>query len=80
MFQWMSSNSWPLNSLLVRNHQAEIIIKKRLIQGRNNVTRVRVKPRSFDQGRSKTEVFAHSATQPTFQAFIKNFLFGLKCF
>jgi len=27
----------PLNLLLVRNHQAETIIVKRLIQGRNNV-------------------------------------------
>jgi len=27
----------PLSFLLVRNHQAEIIIVKRLIQGRNNV-------------------------------------------
>ena len=31
-----------VNLLLVRSHQAEIIILKRLIQGRNNVTRVRV--------------------------------------
>ena len=31
-----------VNLLLVRSHQAEIIIVKRLIQGRNNVTRVRV--------------------------------------
>ena len=50
MFLWISSNSCPLNLLLVRSHQAEIIIVKRLIQGRNNVTRVRVEPRSFDQG------------------------------
>ena len=54
MFLWISSNSCPLNLLLVRSHQAEIIIVKRLIQGRNNVTRVRVEPRSFDQGRRKT--------------------------
>ena len=31
-----------VNLLFVRSHQAEIIIVKRLIQGRNNVTRVRV--------------------------------------
>ena len=31
-----------VNLLLVRSYQAEIIIVKRLIQGRNNVTRVRV--------------------------------------
>ena len=35
-FPWISSNSFPLNLLLVRSHQAEIIIVKRLIQGRNN--------------------------------------------
>ena len=38
----------------VRSHQAEIIIDKRLIQGRTNVTRVRVEPRLCDQGRRKT--------------------------
>ena len=37
--------------MFVRSHQAEIIIIKRLIQERNNVTRVRVEPRSCDQGR-----------------------------
>ena len=57
MFLWISSNSYPLNLLLVRSHQAEIIIVKRLIQGRNNVTRVRVEPRSFDQGRRKNDAF-----------------------
>ena len=31
-----------VNLMLVRSHQAEIIIVKRLIQGRNNVTMVRV--------------------------------------
>ena len=35
--------------MLVQNHQAETIIVKRLIEGRNNVTRVRVKPRSYNQ-------------------------------
>ena len=34
--------SSQVNLLLVRSHQAEIIIVKRLIQGRNNVTRLRV--------------------------------------
>ena len=47
----ISSNSCPLDLLLVRSHQGEIIIVKRLIQGRNNVTRVRVEPISCDQGR-----------------------------
>ena len=45
MFLWISSNSCPLNLLLVRSHLVEIIIVKRLIQGRNNVIGVRVEPR-----------------------------------
>ena len=65
MFLWISSNSCPLNLLLVRSHQAEIITVKRLIQGRNNVTSVQVEPRSFNQGRRKNDAFAHSATLPT---------------
>ena len=65
MFLWISLNSCPLNLLLVRSHQAEIIIVKRLIQGRNNVTRVRVEPRSFDQGCRKNDAYTHSATLPT---------------
>ena len=65
MFLWISSNSCPLNLLLVRSHQAEIIIVKRLIQGRNSVTRVRVEPRSFNQVRRKNDAFTHSATLPT---------------
>ena len=65
MFLWLSSNSCPLNLLLVRSHQAEIIIVKRLIQGRNNMTRVRVEPRPFDQGRRKNDALTHSATLPT---------------
>ena len=65
MFLWISSNSCPLNLLLVRSHQAGIIIVKHLIQGRNNVTRVRVEPRSFDQGHRKNDAFTHSATLPT---------------
>ena len=65
MFLWISSNSCPLNLLLVRSHQAEIIIVKRLTQGRNSVTRVLVEPRSFDQDRRKNDAFTHSATLPT---------------
>ena len=65
MFLWIFSNSCPLNLLLFRSHQAEIIIVKRLIQGRNNVTRVRVEPRSFNQGRRKNDAFPQSATLPT---------------
>ena len=49
MFLWISSNSCPLNLLLVQSHQAEIIIVRRLIQGCNNVTRVWVKPKPLDR-------------------------------
>ena len=66
IFLWIFSNSCSLNLLLVRSHQAEIIIVKRLIQGRNNVTRVRIEPRPFGQGRRKNDTFTHSATLPTF--------------
>ena len=72
MFLWISSNSCPLNLLLVRSHQAEIIIVKRLIQGRNSVTRVRVEPRSFDQGRRKNDAFTYSATLPTISIIMIN--------
>ena len=37
MFLGISSTSCPLNFLLVQGHQAETIIIKRLIQGRNNI-------------------------------------------
>ena len=43
MFLWIS-NFCSLNLLLVRSYQAEIMIVKRLIQGRKNVTRMRVDP------------------------------------
>ena len=62
MFLRISSSSCSLNLLLVRSHQAEIIIVKRLIHGRNNVTRVRIEPRSCGQGRRKNDPFTHSAT------------------
>ena len=65
MFLWISSNFCPRNLLFVRSHQAEIIVVKRLIQGRNYVTWVRVEPRQFDQGRRKNDAFTHSATLPT---------------
>ena len=41
------------------------MIVKRLIQERNSLTTVRVKPRSFDQGRCKNEAFTLLATLPT---------------
>ena len=65
MFQWISSNYYALNLLLVRSHQVEIIIVKRLIQGRNNMTGVRVEPRSCHQGRRKNDAFTLSTTLPT---------------
>ena len=64
MFLWISLNSCPLNLLLVRSHQAEIIIVARLIQGRSNVTRVRVEPKSCDQDRRKIDAFTFLATLP----------------
>ena len=54
-FLWISSNSCPLNLLLVRSHQGGVIIVKHLIQGRNNVTRVRVERRSCDQGYRRSD-------------------------
>ena len=72
MFLWISSNSCPLNLLLVRSHQAEIIIVKHLIQGSNYVTRVRVEPRSCDRGGRKNDAFTLSAsTRPNFQRLMK---------
>ena len=64
MFLYISFNSCPLNLLLVRSHQAEIIIAQRLIQGRNNVTRVRVEPRTCDHGGRKNDAFTYSAMLP----------------
>ena len=49
MFLWISSNSFLLNLQLVQSRQAEIILVKHFIQGCNNVTRVQVEPRSFNQ-------------------------------
>ena len=40
IFRWISSNSFPLNLLFVRSHQAEVIIIDRLIQGHNYVKRL----------------------------------------
>ena len=49
MFLWISLNSCLLNLQLVQSHQAEIILVKHFIQERNNVTRVLVERRSFNQ-------------------------------
>ena len=49
---------YPLNLLLVRNHQAEIIIEKRLDQGRlSQCDQCEVRQRSCDQGRRKNDTF-----------------------
>ena len=64
IFLRISSNSCPVNLLLARSHQAEIIIVKRLILRRNNVTRVQVECRPFDQDRRKHDAFTHSAMLP----------------
>ena len=70
MFLWISSNSCPLNLLLLfRSHQVETIIIKRLIQKCNNVTRVRVEPRSFNHVIVKNDAFTHLATLPTSHSF-----------
>ena len=71
MFLWIFSNSCPLNLLFVRSHQAEIIIVKRLIQRRNNVTRVQVEPRLCNQGRRKSDaswLSGHAADKSNYEA------------
>ena len=55
---WVSLNSCILNFLLVWSHQAEIVIVKRLKQKRNNVTRVLVEPKSYNQSCRKNDAFA----------------------
>ena len=52
----------PLNLLFVGTHQADIIIVKRLIQERNNMTKVGVEPRSCSQDRRKNDAFTLSVT------------------
>ena len=73
MFLSIFSNSCPQNLLLVQSHQSEIIIVKRLIQGRNMV-RVRIEPRSFDQNRRKNEAFTLSATLIKLRTVLHHFL------
>ena len=51
--------------LLVRSHQAEIIVVKRLIQEHNNVTRVEGEPRSCNQSGRKNDAFTLPVTLPT---------------
>ena len=71
-FLWISSNFRPMNLLLVRSHQAEVIIAKRLIQRRNNVIKVEVESRSCDQGRRKNDAFTHSASLLTINSMQEN--------
>ena len=47
---------------IVQSHLAEIIMVKRHIQRRNNVTKVRVEPESCDQGCRKKDIFTISAS------------------
>ena len=61
MFLWIFSNFCSLNLLIVRSSQAEIITVQRLIQGRSNIARVRVEPRSR-LGRRKNDAFTLLAT------------------
>ena len=49
------------NLLLVRSHQADIIMIERLIQGSNNVTWVWMESRSCNQGRRKNDACAFAA-------------------
>ena len=48
--------------LLVQSHQEKIAIVMHVIQGRNNVTRVRVQSRSCDKDGEKNDTFILSAT------------------
>ena len=57
MFLWISSKSSPLNLLLIRSHQARIIIVWRLVRERNNVARVQVEPRYCNESRCKNDAF-----------------------
>ena len=46
-----------MNLLLVRSHQAEIIIVKHRIPERKNVARAKIEPNLCDQGRRKNNAF-----------------------
>ena len=52
------------NMITSISHQAELITVMQLIQGGNNVNRMQVKPRSFDQSQIKTNAFSPAATLP----------------
>ena len=59
MLLQISLISCQLNVLLVQSNQAEIIIREH-----NNVNRVRVESRSFDQVRRQNDAFTHLVTLP----------------
>ena len=44
-----------LSLLLVQSHLSEIIVAKRLIQGHNYLTRIRVEPQSCNQAHRKND-------------------------
>ena len=79
-FCWRLTSS-HVNLLLVQSHQAEIIIAKRFFQGRINVTRVGMEPRSCDQGRRKnTPLMARITGQFNYDhpmLFSKAFVFSM---
>ena len=68
---WIYSSSFSLNFLLVRSQREEIIIVKRFIQVRSNVTGMRIEPKSCHHGRRKNDTFTHSATLPTILAVLR---------
>ena len=70
-YGWRLTSS-HVNLLLVRSHQAEIIIEKRLIQGRKHMTTVRAEPTLCSRGHRKNDAFAFSATLPTLLVSCKN--------
>ena len=73
MFLWISWNACPINLLLIRSHQAEVIIVKRYIQGRNDVTRVLVDLDHATKGRQNNKVFTLSATLPIHMHSLRNY-------
>ena len=62
IFQWISSNSCPLNLLLVRSPPSRDNHRKAFIHGFNNMTSVWVKPRSCNQVCCKNDAFTFSTT------------------
>ena len=76
MLLWIFLISCPVNSLLLQIHQAEIIIVKGFIQGRNNVNRVRIEARSCNQDRRKNDAFIFSAMLPATGAYTACVEFG----